>query len=45
MKLGVIDASKKHMSIWKEMSHYWLMKKGVFKNIMVLQKKACSAKP
>jgi len=29
-KLSVVDASKKHMNIWKEMSHYWLMTLSVF---------------
>jgi hypothetical protein len=28
-KLGVVDASKNHMNIWKEMNHYWLMTLGV----------------
>jgi uncharacterized phage-like protein YoqJ len=30
MKLGVVDAFKKHMNVWKEMSHYWLMTLGAF---------------
>jgi hypothetical protein len=25
-----VDASKKNMNIWKEMSHYWLMTLSVF---------------
>jgi hypothetical protein len=29
-KLGVVDASRKHMSTWKEMNHCWLMTLGAF---------------
>jgi hypothetical protein len=29
-KLGIVDASKKHMNTWKKMSHYWIMTLGVF---------------